>query len=332
MNNFIRLIYFTLLILTLSANLTFAQQDAQFSQYMFNGFYYNPAVAGNDGRANFFLTHRTQWAGYGATFDDGGSPQTQMFSATAPFVYVSNTGIGLHVVRDRRGPITTLEAQLSFSYHLDVFDGRGKLSFGARGGVYNQTLDANMLRFVDEDNDQVAQSLRGNTFTASKPDMAFGVWYNQEDFYVGLAGNHLLGSKVNFGLDNLNNALARNLYITGGYNYVLNDQWLLQPSLLIKTLPENGLRTTSIELSVLGTYNQKFWGGLAYRQSDALTAMVGMYPTKDNRMRVGYAFDYTVSGRQGKAPTSHEIFIAYGLPVKRFNKPTQETPRHGTRY
>ncbi|GAB4130252.1 MAG: type IX secretion system membrane protein PorP/SprF [Raineya sp.] len=298
---------------------------------MFNGFYYNPAVAGNDGRANFFLTHRTQWAGYGATFDDGGSPQTQMFSATAPFVYVPNTGIGLHVVRDQRGPISTLEAQLSFSYHLDVFEGRGKLSIGARGGIYNQTLDGNKLRFVDN-NDQVAQEFIGQTFTASKPDMAFGLWYNQEDFYVGIAGNHLLGSKINFGLDALNNALARNLYITGGYNYPLNEQWLLQPSILIKTLPLNGLRTTSVELSVLGTYNQKFWGGLAYRQADALTAIVGMYPTKDNRMRVGYAFDYTVSGRQGKAPTSHEIFISYGLPVKRYNKPTQETPRHGTRY
>ena len=331
MNNFIKLTFFIPLILILLMNSAFAQQDAQFSQYMFNGFYYNPAVAGNDGRANFFLTHRTQWAGYGATFDDGGSPQTQMFSVTAPFVYVPNAGIGLHVVRDQRGPVSTLEAQLSLSYHLDVFDGKGKLSIGARGGVYNQTLDANKLRFVDN-SDQVAQELLGNTLTASKPDMAFGVWYNQEDFYVGIAGNHLLGSKVNFGLDALNNALARNLYITGGYNYPLNDQWLLQPSVLIKTLPENGLRTTSIELSVLGTYNQKFWGGLAYRQSDALTAMIGMYPTKDNRMRVGYAFDYTVSGRQGKAPTSHEIFLSYGLPVKRFNKPTQETPRHGTRH
>lgn len=332
MNNFIRLIYFIPLMVILLSNSVVAQQDAQFSQYMFNGFYYNPAVAGNDGRANFFLTHRTQWLGYAATFgDDGGSPQTQMFSATAPFVYVPNTGIGLHVVRDQRGPVSSIEAQLSFSYHLDVFGGQGKLSIGARGGIYNQTLDAGKLRFVDETNDQVAQTLKNNTLTASKPDMAFGVWYNQEDFYVGIAGNHLLGSKINFGLDGLNNALARNLYITGGYNYPLNDQWLLQPSVIIKTLPENGLRTTSIEISALGTYNQKFWGGLAYRQSDAVTALIGMYPTKDNRMRIGYAFDYVVSGRQGKAPTSHEIFLSYGLPVKRYNKPTQETPRHGTR-
>ncbi|MFN3315425.1 MAG: type IX secretion system membrane protein PorP/SprF, partial [Raineya sp.] len=101
MNNFIRFTLIVSCLVALFPNLASAQQDAQFSQYMFNGFYYNPAVAGNDGRANFFLTHRTQWAGYGATFDDGGSPQTQMFSATAPFVYVPNTGIGLHVVRDK---------------------------------------------------------------------------------------------------------------------------------------------------------------------------------------------------------------------------------------
>lgn len=331
MNNFIRLTFVVITLFTLLSNSASAQQDAQFSQYMFNGFYYNPAVAGNDGRANFFLTHRTQWAGYGATFDDGGSPQTQMFSVTAPFVYVANTGIGLHVVRDQRGPINSLEAQLSFAYHLDVFEGNGKLSIGARAGIYNQTLNEKALRFVN-DQDPIKNQLLQNPINETVPDMAFGLWYTQKDFYAGIAGNHLLGSKINQGIDFLNNALARNLYITGGYNYELNDQWLLQPSVLIKTLPENGLRTTSIELSVLGTYNQKFWGGLAYRQSDALTAMIGMYPTKDNKMRVGYAFDYTVSGRQGKAPTSHEIFISYGLPVKRYNKPTQETPRHGTRH
>jgi type IX secretion system PorP/SprF family membrane protein len=329
MTNFIKQLTLFLALFIMIPRWASAQQDAQFSQYMFNGFYLNPAVAGADGKANFLLMHRTQWAGYGATFDDGGSPQTQIFSATTPFVYLPNSGVGLHAVRDVRGPVSSLEVQLSFAYHI-ALGNSGKLSIGARGGLYNQTIDGNKFRFVDP-NDPIRESLIGNTFTASKPDMGFGVWYAQEDFYAGVSVNHLLASKINFGIESLNNALARNLYITGGYNYVLNDQWLLQPSLLVKTLPENGLKTTSMELSVLGTYNQKFWGGLAYRQSDAATVMIGMYPTKDNRMRVGYAFDYTIAGKQGKAPTSHEIFFSYGLPVKRYPKPTQETPRHGTR-
>lgn len=320
---------FALLVMV---RLSYAQQDAQFSQYMFNSFYYNPAVAGVDGKANFFLTHRTQWLGYSASFDEGGSPQTQMFSAMAPFVFVTNTGVGLHVVRDVRGPFTSLEAQLSANYHFSVFEDKAKLSVGVRGGVYSQTVNGNLFRFVD-DSDAVAQYWIGRRETALKPDLAFGLWYRQEDFYVGLTGNHLLGSRISFGLDNLiDNALARNLYVTGGYNYPLNDQWLLQPSVMIKTIPEATLKTTSVEVSVLGTYNQKFWGGLSFRQSDALIAMIGMYPLKDNSMRVGYAFDYTISGRQGKAPTSHEVFLSYGLAWKRYGKPTPETPRHGTRY
>ncbi|MDX1904425.1 MAG: type IX secretion system membrane protein PorP/SprF [Thermonemataceae bacterium] len=316
-------------LVCLSSGWVYAQQDAQFSQYMFNGFYYNPAVAGADNKANFLLMHRTQWAGYDATFDDGGSPQTQIFSATAPFVYVSNTGVGLHAVRDVRGPISSLEAHLSFAYHLSLGD--GKLSIGARAGIYNQSIDFSKFRFNDE-SDPVSQELSTKGVQSElKPDFAFGLWYAQEKFYVGISSNHLAKSQISFGLEELENALARNLYFTAGYNYTLNDQWLLQPSVLIKNLPENGLKTTSMEFSVLGTYNQKFWGGLAYRQSDAATAMVGVYPTKDNRLRIGYAFDYTISGAQGKAPTSHEIFVSYGMPIKRFGKPTQETPRHGTK-
>lgn len=307
-----------------------AQQDAQFSQYMFNSFYYNPAAAGIDGKTSFFLTHRTQWLGYTPTFDDGGSPQTQMFSLTTPFVYIPNTGAGLYVVRDRRGPITSIEAQLAAAYYFTLFD-KGKLSVGLRGGIYGQTIDGNTFRFVDE-NDPVATYWRGRRETALKPDLSFGAWYSQEEFYVGIAGNHLLGSQISFGLQDLiNNALARNLYITGGYNYALNEDWLIQPSILIKTIPEATLKTTSIEISALAIYNQKFWGGLSFRQSDALIAMVGMYPLKDNSMRVGYAFDYTVAGRQGKAPTSHEIFLSYALLWKRYGKSTPETPRHGTR-
>jgi type IX secretion system PorP/SprF family membrane protein len=328
MTKFIKKLTSIIVLLTILPKWVVAQQDAQFSQYMFNSFYLNPAVAGADGKANFLLMHRTQWAGYGATFDDGGSPQTQIFSATTPFVYLKNSGIGFHVVRDVRGPVNSLDAHLSFSYHLDIAE-KGKLSFGGRAGIYNQVIDFDKFRFVDE-SDQIALQLNGKQ-SELKPDFAFGVWYAQEKFYVGISTNHLIKSQITFGLEQLENALARNLYLTGGYNYQLNDQWLLQPTVLIKTLPENGLKSTSMELSVLGTYNQKFWGGLAYRQSDALTAMIGMYPTKDNRMRVGYAFDYTVSGKQGKAPTSHEIFLSYGLPVKRYAKPTQETPRHGTR-
>ena len=136
----------TLFILTLLFTSTFlqAQQDAQFSQYMFNQLFLNPAVAGLDQEnINFGLIHRSQWAGYSATFDDGSAPVTQVFRMSAP-IRVANSGIGLHLVRDQLGPLTNLELMLSYAYHHKLQNGN-TLSFGIRGGIYNQTIDSRMV-------------------------------------------------------------------------------------------------------------------------------------------------------------------------------------------
>ncbi|MEQ9166607.1 MAG: PorP/SprF family type IX secretion system membrane protein, partial [Fulvivirga sp.] len=87
-----------------------AQQDAQFSYYMKNMLYYNPAFAGSEGITQITLLHRTQWAGYASTFDDGGAPQTQVFSVTTP-IYKFRSGFGAHIVNDNLGPLNNLEVQ-----------------------------------------------------------------------------------------------------------------------------------------------------------------------------------------------------------------------------
>src|SRR5258708_8859393 len=134
-----------LLTLMLLAGQSMAQQDPQFTQYMFNTLYYNPAYAGADGVVKFTAMHRSQWLGYQPSVGGGGAPTTQIITGTAPINKI-NSGFGAYVVNDRLGPLTNQQVQLSYAYHLGFKD--AKLSFGVRAGAYAQTINPNSYRVI----------------------------------------------------------------------------------------------------------------------------------------------------------------------------------------
>ncbi len=306
----------TFLILCFSLN-SFAQQDAQFSQYMFNNLFLNPAYAGVEGQTKFQLIHRSQWTAYQASFDDGTAPITQNFSVSTPILRLKS-GVGVHIVNDRLGPLTNLEAQVAYAYHFPIKN--GKLSLGARGGVYSQTLNFDMYRAINPD-DNILQSGKESQI---RPDMALGVFYRTEKYYTGLSINHIVKSEFDFGSDSLKNPLQNNLSFTAGYDYDLTYQIVLTPSVLVKS----DFNTYSFEVSAIATYNDKFWGGLSFRQGDAAIVLVGVSLLKDNSLRLGYAFDYIIKARPLKRPTSNEIMLSYTLPPPVIrNKPITRTPR-----
>lgn len=315
MNRVIYLVVLGLFILPLSSQ---AQQDAQFSQYMFNGLFLNPATAGVDGFTRFQLIARSQWTGYQSSFDGGGGLNTQIVSLNAPILRWKS-GAGFYVINDRSGPLVNLQTQVSYAYHFPVKN--GKLSLGISGGFHSQTLDETRYRYLDHPDGVI----RDTKESQLRPDMALGVHYRAEKYYIGVGANHLLKPKFNFGLtDSLDNALATHIYAMAGYNYDLTYQIVLSPSVLFKT----DLNTTSVEVSALATYNQKFWGGLSFRQGDAAIILLGFNMLKDNALRIGYSFDYIISARAAKSPTSQEFLISYKLPAPTAGaKSITRTPR-----
>jgi type IX secretion system PorP/SprF family membrane protein len=282
----------------------FGQQDPQFTQYMLNMLFYNPAYAGIPGATNFTAIHRTQWFGYTSTFDGHGAPNTQVISANAPLLKL-NSGVGFHIVNDNLGVVNNLEAQASFAYHLAIKN--AKLSIGLRAGFYSQTMDFDKYRAIDPDDPLLASGQESQM----RPDMAAGLYYRAAKYYAGISVNHIIQSKFDFGVDSLRNALKSHLYLTGGYAYDLNYDIVLKPSFLVKT----DLNTYSFELSLLASLREKLWGGLSYRQSDAMIAMIGYSFMKDDTFKVGYAFDYIINAQEAKQPTSHEFLLSYTLPV-----------------
>jgi type IX secretion system PorP/SprF family membrane protein len=313
--------YGWMLILNMTSMPLFAQQDAQFSQYMFNTMYLNPAFAGAEGFTRFQIIHRSQWTGYKATYDDGGAPTTTNFSVNTPLLRI-RSGAGLHIVRDQLGPVTNLEAQATFAYHYPLKN--GKLSLGIRFGVYSQALDFERFRAKDKDD----YLLAGAKESQIRPDMAAGIYYRTEKYYAGISVNHLVKPEFNYGIPSLSNALNNHVFATAGYNFDLNYSLVFTPSFLIKS----DLNTWQFDVSGLFTYNQNVWGGLSFRQGDAAIIILGLNTLKDKNgtplLRAGYAFDFIVKGKEAKNPTSNEIMLAYRLPdVKPTARTITRTPR-----
>lgn len=293
-----------------------AQQDPLFSHYMFNNLYVTPAFAGVDGVTRLSAFHRSQWLGYQPTSGGGGAPTTQMVSFNTP-IFKLNSGAGAYILNDVSGPINTLEMQGMYAYHLGIKD--NKLSIALKAGVISKSIDAKLYRAIHPDDPLIEQAA-----PVVRPDVGFGVFYRSEKYYAGFGFNHLLKSEFDFGISE-RAALENHVNFTGAYFYDLSFDLTLQFATLVKT----DLNETSVDLSALGYYKNTLWGGLSFRQSEAITLLVGYSLLKDKSLRLGYSLDYIVKDQEAKQPTSHELMLSYELPVgPGTSKKVVRTPRY----
>lgn len=296
-----------------------AQQDPQFTHYMFNTLYYNPGFAGVEGITRFTFLHRSQWLGYTPTIGSGGAPTTQYVGGTAA-LYKINAGFGGYIVNDRLGPQNNLEAQASFAYHLALKD--AKLSLGVRAGFYSQTLNGDLYEANDPNDPLIPE--KGARYTQTKPDLAAGAFFRKEKYYAGVSFSHLIKSEFDFNLGQ-RSALQSHMYVTGGYYYDVSFDLRFQFMGLVKT----DFTKTSFDIGGLAYLKDTMWGGLSFRQSEAAILMLGYSFLKDKSLKLGYALDYVIKDQEAKQPTSHEFMLAYELPVGPPNaRKVVRTPRY----
>jgi type IX secretion system PorP/SprF family membrane protein len=338
------LIYFTLLLFSTQV---FAQQDAQFSQYMFNGLYLNPGYAGIEGVTRGTLINRVQWLGYESTsYPDQdptafGSPKSFILSGTTKLPK-NYGGAGIYVLNDRLGPIRNLDVQLSYAYHFKVKT--GTMGVGVRGGFFSQKVRGNFYHVVDETDPIYLYFKNNGNVSQLKGDLTAGVWYNTKKYYGGVSFTHIPKAQFSLGYDSITSRLINHMYLTGGYNFLLGTNIVITPSALIQT----DLNELTYLFGGLATYNNKIWAGINFRQSlaqrevskkgktlsnDDIILYVGINVLKNKQgndaLRIGYAFDFVTSGVNAKKRTSHEVLLSYmapppwGLP-----KPKVRTPRY----
>ncbi|BDD06200.1 PorP/SprF family type IX secretion system membrane protein [Aureibacter tunicatorum] len=293
-----------LLALLLSDRVALGQNDAQLTQYMFNKLVYNPAYAGVEGVTNITALYRSQWLGYQASIDQGGAPSTALITFDAPILRL-NSGLGLQVLNDQLGPQNNLNILLAYAYHLELND--YKLSFALQGGVISQTIDFDKYRWLDPDD----PFNRTGKESQVRPDLSIGFFLQSQKLYAGLSYNHLIDSEFDFGVENIQNPLEKQLNFMMGYDIMYNYDVIITPSVLFRT----DFTGYALDVSTLLEYKQMFWGGLSYRYMEAVSAILGYAFLKDKSLRIGYSLDYIVHHANAKATTSHEFMLNYLLPL-----------------
>jgi type IX secretion system PorP/SprF family membrane protein len=274
--------------------ISYAQQDAQFSQYMYNTININPAYAGSRGALSIFALHRTQWVGL------DGAPVTNAASVNTP-LNESNLGLGVSIINDKIGPTTenTISADLSYTVPTsETF----KLSFGIKATANFFNLDVNRLNPVDDD-----PSLHdfNNKFT---PNIGAGVYLHSDKAYLGFSVPNFIESNR---YDDNEVAIFKekiNYYLIAGYVFDVNESIKFKPALLTKVV---GGAPLQVDVSGNFMFNDKFVVGVAYRWSASLSAMVG-FQVSDG-LYVGYGYDKETTNLKNYNSGSHEIFLRYEI-------------------
>lgn len=290
---------------------SYAQQDAQYTQYMFNTLSVNPAYAGSRGQLSAAALYRAQWVGV------EGAPTSQTFNIHSP-IRNSKLGYGLSIVNDEIGEGTVQETYFDgvLSYTIEVARD-AKLSFGLKAGLNVLNLDFSKLRNFD--NDILATDNIDNRIS---PNVGLGFYYHTNKFYAGLSAPNLLQTEHfdNSRTDaNSMQVLSKeriNFYLITGYVFDLNGNLKFKPALLTKMV---GGAPLQVDLSANFMFAEKFTFGAAYRWDAAVSALAG-FQISDQFM-LGLAYDRETSALGGTTfnDGSFEVFLRYEL-VKSFQR------------
>jgi type IX secretion system PorP/SprF family membrane protein len=280
-----------------------AQQDPQYSQYMFNQIGINPAYAGTHDALSANLFYRSQWTGL------PGAPTTEVFNMHAP-LKGERVGVGLQIVGDQIGPVKTTTVLTTYSYKIKW--GRGYLNFGLSAGIIDHVIDYSKIDYKDQ-SDPFAGSNMG-TVGKMLPTFDVGLYYHNKSFYLGYSITHINQPVYGTVKDSLTGSVGAVLkahnFFTLGKVWVLNDNLVFRPSLMLKYV---GGAPASLDLDASFLIHKALWLGLTLRTGGAIV-FIAQYNISD-RLKLGYAYDLTINALSTVARSSHEIFIGYDINV-----------------
>ncbi len=301
-----KLILLIFITSVLSVDFASAQQDPQYTQYMYNMNVVNPAYAGLKEGLALNLLYRNQWSSL------DGAPETYTFNAHSPIG--EKTGLGISLIRDELGPVQETNAYVDFSYTLQVST-NFQLALGLKAGATFHDVGLIGLDLQDPGDPFFSQNVNNTT-----PNIGAGAFLYSDNFYLGVSVPNILNSThldengLSFGSE------TSHYFATVGYVYQATDNIKLKPSALVKSAFDAPL---SFDVNLNALFLEKFELGVSYRLDDSFSGLVGFQVTPD--LRIGYAYDAVVSDINEVAPSSHEIILTYNII---FNKRVLRSPRY----
>jgi type IX secretion system PorP/SprF family membrane protein len=274
-----------------------SQQDAQYTQYMYNMNILNPAYAGiNPGTLNVSLLGRKQWVGI------PGAPETAVLSVHSPVM--EGMGLGLSVLADKIGPINEQFVYVDYSYTIPVgyYD---NLAFGVKGGVTLLNASLSDLRRVMEDDENFVTDINN-----AKPNFGFGAFYYSDIYYVGISVPNILQTEY---LEKTGNIVSRiskrnHIFLTGGYVFDLSYDWKFKPSTMIKASVGAPL---SVDLSANFLFDDTYEIGGSYRWGDSASLLLGA--RVNDMLKVGYSYDFTTTELNRFNSGTHELILLFDI-------------------
>lgn len=277
-----------------------AQIDPQFTQYMFNETFINPAYVGSRESISATLLYRNQWVGI------DGAPKTQTFSIHAP-LKSRRIGLGVSVINEEIGISHQLSVYGYFAFR--ILYPHSALSFGLGGGFSNHEERLSSVTTIAQGDQQFMNDVTKDFL----PNSSFGIYYYNKKFYAGLSiprlmENKIVISSVNSVVENKVNYKLWHYNLATGYVFTLNEDLKFKPSLLIKMV-QNAPVETDIDANFI--IHDFLWLGVGYRTGDAVAGLVGLQISR--QLMFGYSYDYTLTPLQTYNSGTHELSLRYNF-------------------
>lgn len=290
-----------------------AQQDAQYSQYMFNGIYINPAYAGYKEVLNVHSFYRSQWTGI------TGAPRSMSLAVDAT-ANDGNVGLALQVTSDKLGAQTNLSVYGNYAYRIRMNDdGSSRLALGLGVGMAQLGIDGSLL---NPNNPEPFQPV--GVQSTIVPDARAGVYFANDRYYAGLSVDNLIATYINIDRYAFIPQPKPHYYLTAGAFIPLTENFQIKPSFLLK---DDRAGPTSLDVNAFLMIKEILWVGGSYRTGvklydksylqrdltprNSAVAAVQIFPSE--RIRIGYGYDFSIGPLQGYSGGTHEISISYSF-------------------
>ncbi|WP_278021174.1 PorP/SprF family type IX secretion system membrane protein [Flavobacterium ginsengisoli] len=285
----------TMIILLIGILKVSAQQESQYTQYMYNTMTINPAYTGTRAVPSIFGLYRAQWIGF------EGGPKTANFSVELP-ITKSGQGLGFSIMNDKIGPSSETNVTISYSYPIQLSaDLHMSLGISGTGNFLN--VDYTKLKVFDPNDPFLTGQL-----SKISPNVGAGVYFHTPKWYAGLSVPMILETKF---FDDIQSSMVSkrmHFYAMGGYVFDLNSDLKFKPVAMIKMVEGAPL---AVDVSANFLFNDKFTLGAAYRWDAALSGMAGFQVTP--QINIGYAYDLETTRLRNYNSGSHEIFLRFDL-------------------
>lgn len=285
-----------------------SQQNSVYTNFLMNAYIYNPAIAGSDDGFYVNMLYRNQWMGF-----SNDAPKTFILNGYSSFKRKPQMAVGAQIMNDKTGLLNKSATHISYAYHLKI-NSKIKIGFGLSAGISQIRVRLYDVKMYDS-GDEV---LTGNILNSNAFDMHSGLLLYGKQLFIGISAVSMVSTKYNYV-----NAIGKNVpvyYVHSGYKFKITKDIECQPLVLIKFSQPVPYQP---EYMLKFQWKEIFWIAASYRTYSNVSAMFGVNML-DNKLKFGYAYDYSINSIQRYNSGSHEIFIGHVFKRKDKTKEEQE--------